>query len=218
VPSKKQKNSYSVFFNTRGLKMFIKKNSIANFRVLKDIEIQFEEEFTPTLFPLGSLNGGGKSTLLQLVFTLLHCSFNKQRHQYLVNLLSTLTFTKRDTVTTLEKFEIRHDDKAFDLEFIVSDNNFEGQNLNVFLDIEELEQKLEENKPLKAKYSSLLKLEEEMNTSNRVSPLRWLELSQYLNSKTDRELYEIARNHGTVDEYKKWLDHLLRSYNSNAES
>ncbi|HIE00005.1 MAG TPA: ATP-binding protein [Thiotrichaceae bacterium] len=192
--------------------MFLKTISIENFRVLKDIEIQFEQEFTPTIFPLGSLNGGGKSTLLQLVFTLLHCSFKKQRHQYLVNLLSTITFTKRDTVTTLAKFEIKHDDKAFDLEFIVSDNHFEGQNLNVFLDVEELEQKLAENKALEAKYSSLLKLEEEINSSNRVSPLRWLEMSRYLNSKTDRELYEIARKNGSYDEYKKCLAHLLRSY------
>ncbi|MCK5522756.1 MAG: ATP-binding protein [Thiomargarita sp.] len=102
--------------------MFLKKISIADFRVLKNIEIQFEKEFTPTIFPLGSLNGGGKSTLLQLVFTLLHCSFNKERHQYLVNLLSTLTLSKQDT--TLAKFEICHDDKEFYLEFILADHPF----------------------------------------------------------------------------------------------
>jgi recombinational DNA repair ATPase RecF len=67
---------------SREIQMFLQKIYIDNFRVLKDITIQFEKEFTPTIFPLGSLNGGGKSTLLQLVFTLLHCSFHKQRHQY----------------------------------------------------------------------------------------------------------------------------------------
>jgi predicted ATP-dependent endonuclease of OLD family len=102
--------------------MFLKKISIQNFRVLKDVEIEFEKEFTPTIFPLGSLNGGGKSTLLQLVFTLLHCSFKQERHQYLLNILSTLNFTKPDTVTTLAKFDILHDDKEFYLEFLVSTN------------------------------------------------------------------------------------------------
>ncbi|MCP4106834.1 MAG: hypothetical protein GY749_15065 [Desulfobacteraceae bacterium] len=70
--------------------MFLKRLKIHNFRVLKNAELHFEPEFTPTIYPLGSLNGGGKSTLLQLVFTLLHCSFNKSKHKYLGNLLDSL--------------------------------------------------------------------------------------------------------------------------------
>jgi len=45
---------------------------VPEFRALKDVDISFEPEFTPQVFPLGSLNGGGKSTLLQLMFVLLH--------------------------------------------------------------------------------------------------------------------------------------------------
>jgi predicted ATPase len=197
--------------------MFLKKIYIEKFRVLKNIEIQFEKEFTPTIFPLGSLNGGGKSTLLQLVFTLLHCLFNEKRHQYLVNLLSTLTLSKQD-ITTLAKFDILHDDKEFYLEFILADNHFEGQNFNVFLlNVEELEQKLEENKRLKAKYSSLLKLENKMNSSNRVSPSReqWQEILRYINTIKADELYKIARENESDDDYKKLLDHLLRPYKEN---
>lgn len=44
---------------------------VPEFRALKDVDITFEPEFTPQVFPLGSLNGGGKSTLLQLIFVLL---------------------------------------------------------------------------------------------------------------------------------------------------
>ena len=44
---------------------------VPEFRALKDVDISFEPEFTPQVFPLGSLNGGGKSTLLQLIFVLL---------------------------------------------------------------------------------------------------------------------------------------------------
>jgi predicted ATPase len=152
--------------------MFLKKIYIEKFRVLKNIEIQFEKEFTPTIFPLGSLNGGGKSTLLQLVFTLLHCSFNEKRHQYLVNLLSTLTLSKQDT-TTLAKFDLLHDDKEFYLEFILADNHFEVQN-NVFLNVEELEQKLEENKRIKflLKWAdNNLMLKEEKNKQSKIRNL-----------------------------------------------
>jgi len=56
--------------------MFLKRIQIEKFRVLENVYFEFKQRFTPTIFPLGSLNGGGKSTLLQLVFTLLHCSFN----------------------------------------------------------------------------------------------------------------------------------------------
>lgn len=45
---------------------------VPEFRALKDVDIRFEPEFTPQVFPLGSLNGGGKSTLLQLIFVLLN--------------------------------------------------------------------------------------------------------------------------------------------------
>jgi hypothetical protein len=45
---------------------------VPEFRALKDVDISFEPEFNPQVFPLGSLNGGGKSTLLQLIFVLLN--------------------------------------------------------------------------------------------------------------------------------------------------
>lgn len=44
---------------------------VPEFRALKDVDISFEPDFVPQVFPLGSLNGGGKSTLLQLIFVLL---------------------------------------------------------------------------------------------------------------------------------------------------
>jgi energy-coupling factor transporter ATP-binding protein EcfA2 len=45
---------------------------VPKFRALENVVIDFEPDFTPQVFPLGSLNGGGKSTLLQLIFVLLH--------------------------------------------------------------------------------------------------------------------------------------------------
>jgi predicted ATP-binding protein involved in virulence len=42
--------------------MRLQRVQIPNFRVLKDIDITFEEHHTPQIFPLASQNGGGKST------------------------------------------------------------------------------------------------------------------------------------------------------------
>lgn len=63
---------------------------VPEFRALKDVDISFEPDFTPQVFPLGSLNGGGKSTLLQLIFVLLHCSSLDKKISYLQTLISDL--------------------------------------------------------------------------------------------------------------------------------
>jgi predicted ATP-binding protein involved in virulence len=60
---------------------------VPEFKALKDVDITFEKDFSPAVFPIGSQNGGGKSTLLQLIFTLLHCSFHPDREQFLKNIL-----------------------------------------------------------------------------------------------------------------------------------
>jgi AAA domain, putative AbiEii toxin, Type IV TA system len=67
--------------------MHLDRIQIPDFRALKNIDITFETDLLPRIFPLGSLNGGGKSTLLQLVFVLL-CFFRGRRNiGFLVNML-----------------------------------------------------------------------------------------------------------------------------------
>ena len=51
--------------------MHLQRVQVPDFRVLKDVDIIFEKDFNPRVFPLGSQNGGGKSTLLQLIFVAL---------------------------------------------------------------------------------------------------------------------------------------------------
>lgn len=66
--------------------MKLLKVSVPNFRNLQNVELTFEPDLTPAVFPIASQNGGGKSTFLQLIFTLFHCSINKERHQFVNNL------------------------------------------------------------------------------------------------------------------------------------
>src|SRR4028118_529688 len=67
--------------------MHLLRVQVPDFRGLKDIDITFEKDFFPSIFPLGSQNGGGKSTLLQLIFVLLHCSVDDEKKPFLENLL-----------------------------------------------------------------------------------------------------------------------------------
>ena len=63
--------------------MYLQKIEIPSFRVLHDVVLEFGEIYSPQIFPLGSENGGGKSTVLQLLFALLHCSTDQARLPYL---------------------------------------------------------------------------------------------------------------------------------------
>jgi predicted ATP-binding protein involved in virulence len=67
--------------------MRLQRVQIPNFRVLKDIDITFEDYHTPQIFLLASQNGGGKSTFLQLIFTLLIGCTNSNKNELIDNLL-----------------------------------------------------------------------------------------------------------------------------------
>ncbi|MDO9212521.1 MAG: AAA family ATPase [Methylococcales bacterium] len=79
---------------------------VPKFRALENVVIDFEPDFTPQVFPLGSLNGGGKSTLLQLIFVLLHHSLNKtalKNISELINDYNLTEFSKLASITILSK-------------------------------------------------------------------------------------------------------------------
>lgn len=93
--------------NLTSYTMHLKSIQINDFRALKDIQIDFEPEFPRRIFPLGSLNGGGKSTLLQLVFTLLHCSASQEPEKldFIKNLLARFQ-VEADVLKELASFTI----------------------------------------------------------------------------------------------------------------
>lgn len=67
-------------------------NQIHVHRIVTDfftpVELDFERDLIPRVYPIGGANGSGKSTLLQLVFLLLTAPSQPLRHRYLHNLLS----------------------------------------------------------------------------------------------------------------------------------
>lgn len=104
--------------------MYVEKIEIPAFRVLRDVVLDFGGGYDPQIFPIGSENGGGKSTLLQLVFALLHCSAEPKRHEYLENLLASDFYTGNDEERLLARLTLRNGDSSHILEFISLHRSF----------------------------------------------------------------------------------------------
>lgn len=97
--------------------MHLQRIQVPDFRVLKDVDITFEKEFVPRIFPLGSQNGGGKSTLLQLIFVLLHCSTEHDRKVFLENMLNGFKIYKNSDKRVLAVVDILDGNKEVKLNF-----------------------------------------------------------------------------------------------------
>ncbi|MBD2453967.1 AAA family ATPase [Nostoc sp. FACHB-87] len=104
--------------------MFLQRIRVPDFRVLKNVDISFEKEFTPSIFPLGSLNGGGKSTLLQLIFVLLHCSIHEDRKIFLKNLIEGFKIDKDSDKRVLAIIDIWDGKQNIELEFFTCKESF----------------------------------------------------------------------------------------------
>jgi energy-coupling factor transporter ATP-binding protein EcfA2 len=97
--------------------MHLQRIQVPDFRVLKDVDITFEKKFIPRIFPLGSLNGGGKSTLLQLIFVLLHCSTNPSRSIFIKNMLEGFKIQDGLDKRVIALLDVWDGDKSVRLEF-----------------------------------------------------------------------------------------------------
>jgi predicted ATPase len=147
---------------------------VPEFRALKDVDITFEKDFTPAVFPVGSQNGGGKSTLLQLIFALLHCSFNEDRKHFLQNILK--NFRTDSEPRLLSKIHILDIKNEITLEFFVIQIEQKIDSLNEDTSIDDyMPEFLEEQKiyELKKVLQSLMdakeiskKLEESIKKTN----------------------------------------------------
>ena len=106
--------------------MHLKKIEVHNFRALRNIEIDFELELHRRIFPVGSLNGGGKSTLLQLTFILLHCSVSQDPDQlnFVKNLLSSFRVGTSDSLQELAAFTLVENKKEYCIRFYACQDTF----------------------------------------------------------------------------------------------
>ena len=107
--------------------MHLLRVQVPDFRGLKDIDITFEKDFFPSIFPLGSQNGGGKSTLLQLIFVLLHCSVDEDKKKYLQNFIQGFKISDTSGKRVLASLDIWDGKEVVKLDFYC-------RKLSLFLD------------------------------------------------------------------------------------
>jgi predicted ATP-dependent endonuclease of OLD family len=157
--------------------MHLQRVQVPDFRVLKDVDITFEHNFNPRVFPLGSQNGGGKSTLLQLIFVLLHCAASPKKHFALKNLLNGFDLRKDEHKRLLAIVDIWDGKKSVQLDFFVCRNSYINHNLT---DDKERDKKLD--------FSLITDLEKTRTTINV--------LSKDLNRASDilKTLYSVSRD------------------------
>jgi hypothetical protein len=137
--------------------MHLLRVQVPDFRGLKDIDITFEKDFFPKIFPLGSQNGGGKSTLLQLIFVLLHCSVDDDKKPFLENLLQGFKVAEGEEQRVLALIDIWDGEKIVKLEFICNKFAFSGKTL------------LDNNKNLNSQDLSSPEIEEHMNSETVIN-------------------------------------------------
>lgn len=180
--------------------MFLKRIQVPNFRVLKYVDLTFEPEFSPRIFPLGSLNGGGKSTLLQLIFILLSCSGDSDKHIFIQNILKDFKVQKPSFLRPLATIYLE-DNKNFSLEFLcvndlflapISEKNsshFDQKNYRfaIYSDIQQLEKKVK---------ISESRIQHLSNQLKRIEIIETIENKEERNISLKKEIDKI--NHGEL--------------------
>lgn len=175
--------------------MFISKIYINQFKVLRDIEINFDETTNNLVFPVIGINGGGKSSLIQTIFTFLHCPFQENRFEYIQNLLRGLEIGAVDeTVSKIIAFEITSENKPIELSFYSVGKNYKGLNFDAVLALKELKQKKVINEELTENIDVLDRLERDIMYANISDSLIKRELRRFLNSSQDEHNLLTATN------------------------
>jgi len=96
--------------------MRLKKVEIIKYRNFENVVIDFENSKFPDVFSIASKNGGGKSTLLQFIFIVLHCIREVKRQYYLKNILKSYFFDFEKVYLGVLKFIIEDNGKEYNLD------------------------------------------------------------------------------------------------------
>jgi predicted ATP-binding protein involved in virulence len=199
--------------------MRIEKVEIIKYRNFENIIIDFEKNHKfPDVFSIASKNGGGKSTLLQFIFILLHCFMNNSKKQYIKNLLNIFIDTQEEK--DIVKFIISHDKKNYNLNFKIFPSKTDDYNFDTYLDINDTKNRMDEFKNNFSEYQKIIQLQKELQLRDRISPVLERDfryIRQFINSKQEDFLYHNARSKNDIDSYRELIN-LIMSKNSISEN
>ncbi len=115
--------------------MFLKRVQVPDFRALKNVDISFEQQLTPHVFPVGSQNGGGKSTLLQLIFVLLHCAIRDDTTDLVENLFQGFNIPSQSNERAIACIDIIDENQdLIKIDFFAISNEFLVEKFRLYRD------------------------------------------------------------------------------------
>jgi predicted ATP-binding protein involved in virulence len=199
--------------------MRIEKVEIIKYKNFENIIIDFEKNKDfPDVFSVASKNGGGKSTLLQFIFILLHCFMDNSKKQYIKNLLDVFS----DITEELEfvKFTISHNDKKYYLNYKMHPSKSDEYNFDIYLDIKDTKKRIREFEENFSEFQRVIKIQRELKNIDRISPVIERDfhyLRRFINSKQEDYLYHSARTENDLESYKKLVE-LIMNNNSISEN
>jgi predicted ATP-binding protein involved in virulence len=192
--------------------MQLKKIHIIEYKNFKNTIIDFEKSdfHSANVFSIASKNGGGKSTLLQFTFILLHCLVDEDKKQYIQNLLKSFANISKDI--ELVKFEIEHNKKTYNLDFSIRKSKSKDMDFNLYLDIEDI--KITKYQDNINEFREVLDFKQELENTNRITPIIKINvksLHKYISNEQEKNLFRKIKINGGVEEYKKFVNLIINN-------
>jgi predicted ATP-binding protein involved in virulence len=200
--------------------MRLKKVEIIKYRNFENIIIDFEKSNFSSVYTIASVNGGGKSTLLQFIFIMLYCFTNDNKKKYLTNILNEFIDISQDI--EFVKFIIENNGSEYYLDFSVT----KDKSFNLYLDEKELKIELRKETDSNIKKEQQIKqlssLKYILKEFNRLTPLfknKFRDAENIFDELGLSTLYEELRIEANqdkvVEEYKKFIGKAIRNIDLN---
>ncbi|MFT4925760.1 MAG: putative ATP-dependent endonuclease of OLD family [Phenylobacterium sp.] len=197
------------------LTMRLKKIEIAKFRNFENVIINLEKNDFPPIFPVASNNGGGKSTLLQFVFTLLHCFMDEDKKVYLQNLLADIEVVTAES--PLASFIVESDGVDYELKFWLEPVDSVFGNFDLFPNFERAQRQLAVEPPNQNHRNAFFHFRDDVNKSLNVTTqlskgLEWA--SSFISNDDEKILLRRAQESVNIRDYSE----LVNAIYDNAEN
>jgi predicted ATP-binding protein involved in virulence len=189
--------------------MQLRRVEIIKYRNFENIVIDFEKSNFPNVFSIASKNGGGKSTLLQFIFIMLHCFMDDKKKVYIEKLLH--IFSNAKEKIELVKFIIEENNQVYNLEFSIMNTQSKYGDFNLYLDSINTQNRIYKYKKDLEKYETVFMLKEELDETNRITPLlerNFRSIRGLIKTQREDDLYRGARKTDDIDKYKALFESL----------
>jgi len=189
--------------------MQLRKIEIIKYKNFENTIIDFEKSTFPNVFSIASKNGGGKSTLLQFIFILLHCFMDEQKKQYIQNMLIIFSDITKDL--ELVKFMIEDNNKIYNLNFSIIKNKTKNMNFDLYLDVKDTKEEIKKQLKI-GMFHKVMELQHELQHASRITPVIKTKIRAIRNDiKSEGNTVPILKN--DIKVYQEFIDSLIHNYN-----